>query len=157
MNVLLVLTTAVTMQHAQTLMRVIHVFVSLDMMEMDLTAPVCKTAGCNTDTCTCTAILIHVQVLNYYIHVHTCVLLFYADINECSSSTHNCSMNAICMDTDGSYYCTCNSGYIGDGFNCTSMSTVTHTPSSVCTLFSLHLFFIGICIYTSTPFQTNSN
>ena len=33
--------------------------------------------------------------------------------------TDNCSANAECLDTDGSYECQCLSGYDGDGFNCT--------------------------------------
>ena len=47
MNVLVVHTTAVTMQHAWTQMTAIHVLASLDMMEMDLTVLVCKVAVCN--------------------------------------------------------------------------------------------------------------
>ena len=30
-------------------------------------------------------------------------------------------MNAECIDTDGSYNCTCNTGYEGDGNNCSSV------------------------------------
>ena len=47
-----------------------------------------------------------------------------SDINECPSpgvDTHNCSGNASCTDTDGSYTCMCNAGYTGDGFVCESM------------------------------------
>ena len=41
-----------------------------------------------------------------------------ADINECSTNTHNCSSLASCADTDGGFTCTCNAGLIGDGFQC---------------------------------------
>ena len=43
-----------------------------------------------------------------------------ADIDECSGGTDNCAVDATCMDTDGSYTCTCNTGYSGDGITCTS-------------------------------------
>ena len=32
----------------------------------------------------------------------------------------NCADNATCSDTEGSYECTCDPGFSGDGFNCTS-------------------------------------
>ena len=45
-----------------------------------------------------------------------------SDIDECIKSEHNCSANANCTDTEGSYNCTCEPGYEGNGFTCTSMS-----------------------------------
>jgi hypothetical protein len=45
----------------------------------------------------------------------------YKDIDECTSFTHNCNSNATCNNTDGSFTCACNSGYTGDGINCTGM------------------------------------
>ena len=42
-----------------------------------------------------------------------------SDINECEGGAYNCSSNAVCMNTKGSYNCTCKSGYEGDGNNCT--------------------------------------
>ncbi len=44
------------------------------------------------------------------------LVLFILDIDECSLSTVNCRANAKCSNTDGSYRCTCNSGY--DGYYC---------------------------------------
>ena len=43
------------------------------------------------------------------------------DINECTEDTHSCDGNASCTNTIGSYNCTCNFGYEGDGLNCTGM------------------------------------
>ena len=40
------------------------------------------------------------------------------DIDECTNGTHNCSVNAVCNDTRGSYNCTCKDGFHGDGINC---------------------------------------
>ena len=42
------------------------------------------------------------------------------DINECEMETDNCDGNANCTDTIGSFNCTCNPGYDGDGVNCAS-------------------------------------
>ena len=42
-------------------------------------------------------------------------LLGFTDINECDKHTDDCHHNATCFNTDGSYTCACNPGYIGDG------------------------------------------
>ena len=38
-----------------------------------------------------------------------------ADIDECQRNTHNCNVSATCTNTPGSFNCTCNPGYTGDG------------------------------------------
>ena len=44
------------------------------------------------------------------------------DINECDDGTASCDVNAQCINTDGSYNCSCSSGYSGDGMtSCTGM------------------------------------
>ncbi len=40
------------------------------------------------------------------------------DIDECREDMHNCHENANCIDTVGSFSCSCNSGYFGDGISC---------------------------------------
>ena len=49
-------------------------------------------------------------------------ILFYVyhftDINECKGN-HSCHANATCMNTKGSYVCTCHLGYTGNGSDCT--------------------------------------
>ena len=40
--------------------------------------------------------------------------LSYIDIDECASS--QCHGDATCTNTAGSYTCSCNDGYFGDGF-----------------------------------------
>ena len=44
--------------------------------------------------------------------------LYHTDIDECSDGTHSCDPDAKCDNTDGSYQCTCNKGYSGDGTFC---------------------------------------
>ena len=46
------------------------------------------------------------------------ILSLFSDIDECTSKTHNCDRNALCKNTEGSFTCTCNRGYKGDGKNC---------------------------------------
>ena len=60
-------------------------------------------------------------------------MFIHIDINECL--TDPCSSTATCENTNGSYVCTCNTGYTGNGFNCTSMQTLhTYTHNIlVCT------------------------
>ncbi|CAB4032885.1 fibrillin-2-like isoform X48 [Paramuricea clavata] len=42
------------------------------------------------------------------------------NINECAVGTDNCHEDAACLDTDGSYECSCNEGYSGNGVACES-------------------------------------
>eukprot|EP00736_Rhodelphis_marinus_P000713 Rmarinus@m.19555 len=41
-----------------------------------------------------------------------------ADIDECANNAHQCAFEATCKNLEGSYSCTCNEGYDGDGFFC---------------------------------------
>ena len=45
-------------------------------------------------------------------------ILYYLDINECNNGYHDCSENASCVNTPGSFKCTCKPGYTGDGRLC---------------------------------------
>ena len=40
------------------------------------------------------------------------------DIDECSTGSAECDSKATCTNTEGSFTCTCVSGYIGGGFSC---------------------------------------
>ena len=41
----------------------------------------------------------------------------FLDTNECSSMSP-CHANATCNNTEGSYICTCDAGFTGDGYTC---------------------------------------
>ena len=45
------------------------------------------------------------------------------DIDECSDGTHNCSQT--CTNTEGGFYCGCNTGFVldDDGATCNGMYT----------------------------------
>ena len=42
-----------------------------------------------------------------------------SDIDECSTAKHNCDNNANCQNSPGSFSCSCNNGFSGDGVQCT--------------------------------------
>ena len=42
----------------------------------------------------------------------------FPDIDECKGN-HSCHVNATCTNTKGSYVCTCDPGYTGNGSDCT--------------------------------------
>ena len=54
-----------------------------------------------------------------------------ADVNECAEDTDNCAQ--ICTDTDGSYVCSCASGYLltNDSHGCDGMP---HLSISYCAI-----------------------
>ena len=41
-----------------------------------------------------------------------------ANVNECNEGTDSCHDDATCHNTQGSYTCSCNTGYTGNGFSC---------------------------------------
>ena len=50
------------------------------------------------------------------------IYFYYSDIDECSDDNLNsCDDNALCSNSAGSYSCSCNSGFIGDGRNCVGL------------------------------------
>ena len=47
------------------------------------------------------------------------LILYCTDIDECLAETDLCEQ--MCINTPGSYDCSCDDGYTEDGFNCTGM------------------------------------
>lgn len=42
-------------------------------------------------------------------------------MNECEDGSHECSVNAYCNNTVGSYNCTCKEGFVGTGKVCSGI------------------------------------
>ena len=42
----------------------------------------------------------------------------FADIDECTASSPVCDVNANCINTRGSYLCSCKTGFSGNGKTC---------------------------------------
>jgi len=40
------------------------------------------------------------------------------DVDECASNNGGCDANAVCTNQPGSFTCTCNANYVGNGFRC---------------------------------------
>lgn len=49
-----------------------------------------------------------------------CCNIFLVDTDECVSNP--CDDNANCTNAPGTYYCKCNVGFSGNGFECEGMS-----------------------------------
>jgi hypothetical protein len=45
-----------------------------------------------------------------------------SDINECDENKHDCDPDATCTNSIGSFDCTCNPGFEGDGTDCDGMA-----------------------------------
>ena len=94
--------------------------------------------------------------------------LNFTDVNECVDGTSNCSADAMCNNTKGSYRCKCKPGSTGDGRTCkgktepiVSESNVNQLDTEECKYI---LFLIGIikqsggqfCIFKSNVLYKNS-
>ncbi|XP_022807757.1 signal peptide, CUB and EGF-like domain-containing protein 2 [Stylophora pistillata] len=44
------------------------------------------------------------------------------DVDECTTNTHYCDINAECNNTEGSFNCNCKVGFKGDGKKCTDLN-----------------------------------
>ena len=55
-----------------------------------------------------------------------------ADVNECTSGSHNCHQNATCTNTLGSFSCLCKTGHQGNGVTCVGKLSNTSAMNIVC-------------------------
>ena len=81
--------------------------------------------------------LLTVQACDNFVALVFMMILFFffTDIDECVLGVHNCSVDANCTNTVGSFNCSCNSGYFGDGVNCSKFIIIWKTL---------------LCIFTAT-------
>ena len=57
--------------------------------------------------------------------------IFNLDIDECVSTTNKCDKNANCSNIAGSFSCSCEVGYSGDGETCQGMLTILGLQNDV--------------------------
>ena len=55
----------------------------------------------------------------------------YIDINECSSIKKGCAHAHNCTNTIGSYYCSCNAGYVLSGKSCNGIYILYICPGCI--------------------------
>ena len=96
------------------------------------------------------------------------VAINFADVNECADGTSNCSADAMCNNTKGSYRCKCKPGFTGDGQTCKGKTEPIVSESNVNQLHTEEckyiLFLIGIikqsggqfCIFKSNILYKHS-
>ena len=59
----------------------------------------------------------HIHYIITRMHLEP-VIFLPSDIDECTTKTDNCDVNAVCTNAAGSHLCACKSGYSGDGITC---------------------------------------
>jgi hypothetical protein len=84
----------------------LFVSVTLGILEMDLIVLVSNSF-----------IYVSTSLNCYGSHLFFVISIIFPDIDECL--TNPCHFNAGCTDNDGSFYCQCDGGFLGDGFSCT--------------------------------------
>lgn len=76
-------------------------------------------------------------------------LRLYWDIDECSTGAHNCHVDANCTNTKGSFFCTCHTGYSGDGVSC--IGTLTFSTSQRSFILLVRLSYDSIFLTIPHP------
>jgi hypothetical protein len=54
------------------------------------------------------------------------------EIDECAAGLHDCHEKATCTNTAGSFQCTCQDGYAGNGRECESLCPTNCSPNATC-------------------------
>ena len=109
------------------------------LMPTALTLLVVSCAIASLDTLGMASLVkVYIGIAYFYDFYHV-LKAFYRlslDINECEDpDNRTCHEHANCTDTEGSFECTCNTGFSGDGFNCTGSVTIGVMPISSGTLY----------------------
>ena len=59
--------------------------------------------------------------ISFFVYLIFCwylIFTIFLDVDECGIHSDNCDMNANCINTNGSFICSCHSGWYSDGVNC---------------------------------------
>uniref|UniRef100_A0A8C9F640 Fibrillin-2 n=1 Tax=Pavo cristatus TaxID=9049 RepID=A0A8C9F640_PAVCR len=118
----------------------------IDVNECDLNSNICMFGECEN---TKGSFICHCQLgysvkkgttgctgkTNFQHICHDMAIIFKSSCNyldECSNGTHQCSVNAQCVNTPGSYRCACAEGFTGDGFTCSEIKILEKILKCYC-------------------------
>ena len=87
--------------------------------------------------------ILHSFGQNNYNSCSQLISFFFIDIDECVSNP--CHSNANCNDTQGSFVCQCNTGYSGNGFNCSGKYVLCWYMKNVSQVQDPLLFVFEFC------------
>lgn len=65
-------------------------------------------------------------LIEFFYHNNYYVFVKFTDLDECLLEQDDCDTNANCINTNGSYTCSCKDGYYGNGEICFSEYTVIY-------------------------------
>ena len=71
---------------------------------------------------------------SFIFYIYSCT-----DADECAMDKHNCSSDGDCANVMGSYQCTCNPGFTGDGKTCQGKLAVSVRVSLTCVMQKISL------------------
>ena len=63
----------------------------------------------------------------------------YLDIDECAANTHDCTAEANCSNSKGSFICTCSDGFEGNGNTCQGKNTYMTRKRCRCCCLHTHI------------------
>ena len=73
--------------------------------------------------------LLLIETSLHAINSNLILYFMFLDIDECVNGVNNCHNDyATCFNTEGSFTCSCNSGYSGDGITCQGKKTTKTQP-----------------------------
>ena len=88
----------------------------------------------------------------------TCELqLNTAIVDECTQGLDNCDVNAMCIDLPQEFECVCNSGFFGDGVNCTGLIVHCSGHNSTHTFMLQILLLLSNCVLARPGVTCSSN